>query len=99
MPSDKTLQALKTVELWVTMWAHEYAAEDHDDPDWLDFIKAGSLVLMSYKEADAMLEKLTKANAILRYRLSDIASDSAFQPALHAAAGIAEADAILKSDC
>ena len=49
------------------------------------------------EELRKTVEKLTRANAVLRGRLADIASDSAFQPALHAAAGISEADEILNS--
>jgi glucose/arabinose dehydrogenase len=51
--------------------------------------------LRLWEESKARVDRLSKANAVLRGRLADIASDSAFQPGLHAAAGIAEADEIL----
>jgi hypothetical protein len=57
---------------------------------------AGYEVLLAhYRESQSQNERLTRANAVLRGRLADIASDSAFQPALHAATGISEADEIL----
>lgn len=49
------------------------------------------------QELKAEVERLIKANSVLRVRLCDIAAGVAIQPQLHAAAGIKEADEILNA--